>query len=510
MHGPVHVREHVLPRRFAAGREADRDEQGGQADRGDGARCTDGEVDFQRRFLAIGGGYAQHVASVLDAAGEGQVQSAPELRRMGADLAVKDVWHHAGQSSRVIQESPSMSMMSFDAAKAALLASASPVADTETIALADAFGRALAVDLVSPLTVPPFSNAAMDGYALRAADVIAPGTRLPISQRVAAGDVAQPLQAGTAARIFTGAHVPDGADTVVMQEYCVQDGDSVIVNAQPPAGEWVRLAGSDIQTGQVILKAGTRLSAAALGLAASVGIHEVSVRRRLRVAIFFTGSELTMPGQPLAPGHIYNSNRYVMRGFFADLGAEIIDLGIISDSFEATKDALRRAAQEADIIVTSGGMSEGEEDHVTAAVKAEGRIDVWKIAAKPGKPLAFGVVNSGHRQATFIGLPGNPVSVWSGLLTLVAPFLRRCQGYAEIEPAPQQLRADFSYTVKGNRLEFVRVRRNAQGGLDIYPTQDSSIISSAVWADGIAALPAGTKVGVGDTVDYLPGPALRP
>lgn len=407
-----------------------------------------------------------------------------------------------------------MSMMSFDAAKAALLASASPVADTETIDLAEAFGRALAVDMVSPLTVPPFSNAAMDGYALRAADVATPGVRLPVSQRVAAGDVAKPLQAGTAARIFTGAHVPEGADTVVMQEDCVQDGDTVMINAQPPAGQWVRLAGSDIQAGQVILKTGARLSAAALGLAASVGIHQVSVRRRLRVAIFFTGSELTMPGQPLAPGHIYNSNRYVMRGFFADLGAEIIDLGIISDNFEATKDALRCAAQEADIIVTSGGMSEGEEDHVTAAVKAEGRIDVWKIASKPGKPLAFGVVNSGNRdgnrQATFIGLPGNPVSVWSGLLTLVAPFLRRCQGYAVIEPAPLQLRADFSYTVKGNRLEFVRVRRNAEGGLDIYPTQDSSIISSAVWADGIAALPAGTKVGAGDTVTYLPGPGIQP
>jgi molybdopterin molybdotransferase len=407
-----------------------------------------------------------------------------------------------------------MSLMSFEAAKAALLDSAMPVAESETLDLAVAFGRALAVDLVSPLTVPPFSNAAMDGYALRAADLPMPGTRLPVRQRVAAGDVAEALQAGTAARIFTGAQLPEGADTVVMQEFCSQeggkDGDSVIVNVLPTLGEHVRLAGSDIRAGQVILKAGCRLSAAALGLAASVGIATIPVRRRLKVAIFFTGSELTMPGEPLAPGHIYNSNRYVMRGFLADLGVELIDLGIVGDTLEATRAAVRAAAAVAAAIVTSGGMSEGDEDHVTTAVRAEGQIDVWKIAAKPGKPLAFGQVCSGSRQVAFIGLPGNPVAVWSGLLTLVAPYLRRCQGYTAVEPERQALRADFAYTVKGNRLEFVRVRRNSQGGLDIYPTQDSSIISSAVWADGVAAIPAGARVKVGDMVSYLPGPGEQP
>ncbi|MBI4743026.1 MAG: molybdopterin molybdotransferase MoeA [Betaproteobacteria bacterium] len=402
-----------------------------------------------------------------------------------------------------------MSLMPFEAAKAALLDAANPVAETETLDLADAFGRALAADLVSPLTVPPFSNAAMDGFALRAADLPAAGTRLPVSQRVAAGAVAAPLAAGTAARIFTGAQLPEGADTVVMQEFCTQDGGGVVVNILPPAGEHVRLAGSDIRAGQAILDAGSRLSAAALGLAASVGIAAVPVRRRLKVAIFFTGAELTMPGQPLAPGHIYNSNRYVMRGFLADLGAEIIDLGIVGDTLDATRAALRAAAG-ADLIVTSGGMSVGDEDHVTAAVKAEGQLDVWKIAVKPGKPLAFGAVRGGGRQAVFIGLPGNPVAVWCGLLTLVAPFLRRCQGYARIEPDRQTLRADFGYTVKGNRLEFVRVRRNARGGLDIYPTQDSAVISSAVWADGLAAIPAGTTVAAGDPVVYLPGPGWQP
>jgi molybdopterin molybdotransferase len=403
-----------------------------------------------------------------------------------------------------------MSLMPFETAKSILLSSAQPVEEIESIDLAAAFGRALATDLISPLTVPPFSNSAMDGYAVRMADIPATGTCLPVSQRVAAGEVALPLQPGTAARIFTGAQLPAGADTIVMQEFCSQEGNSVTLNALPQLGEWVRLAGADIQAGQVILKAGDRLSAAALGLAASVGIATLPVRRRLRVAIFFTGSELTIPGQALPPGHIYNSNRYVLHGFLADLGTEIIDLGIIADDLEATRAALRTAAETADVIVTSGGMSEGDEDHVTTALRLEGRIDVWKIASKPGKPLAFGTVANGKQRAAFIGLPGNPVSVWSGLLTLVSPFLRRCQGFSAIEPERQSLRADFTYTVKGNRMEFVRVRRNAQGGLDVYPTQDSSIISSAVWADGVAAIPAGASVSPGDYVDYLPGPGNLP
>jgi molybdopterin molybdotransferase len=403
-----------------------------------------------------------------------------------------------------------MALLPFSEAKARLLASARVVADVETVDLAEAFGRVLAEDLVSPMTVPPFSNAAMDGYAARAADIPEAGARLPVTQRVAAGDVARALAPGSAARIFTGAQVPDGADAVVMQEDCVVDGDFVIINRVPPAGQHVRLKGSDLLAGKPILAAGSRFSAAAQGLAASVGIGEVKVFRRLRAAIFFTGSELVMPGQPLPPGHIYNSNRYVMRGFLQELGVETLDLGIIPDDRDATRAALRRAAAEADVIITSGGMSEGDEDHVTAAVKAEGHIDVWKIAAKPGKPLAFGGVAIAGREAAFIGLPGNPVAVWSGLLTLVAPFLRRRQGLTRIEADRQMLRADFSYMVKGNRLEFVRVRRNAKGGLDIYPTQDSAVISSAVWSDGVAAIPAGATILPGDMVEYLPGPGWTP
>jgi molybdopterin molybdotransferase len=376
--------------------------------------------------------------------------------------------------------------------------------------LADAFGRILASHLISPMTVPPFSNAAMDGYAVRAADITAAGVALPVSQRVAAGGIALPLAPGTAARIFTGAQVPDGADAVVMQEDCQTEGDTVAIGRMPIPGQHVRLKGSDLTAGKMLLEAGSRLSAATMGLIASVGIAEVEVYRRFKVAIFFTGSELVPAGQTLPPGHIYNSNRYVMRGFLQELGAEVIDLGIVQDDREATRTALRHAAGVADLIVTSGGMSEGDEDHVTASVKEEGHIDVWKIASKPGKPLAFGAVRAGDRESAFIGLPGNPVSVWSGLLTLVAPFLRRCQGASRLEPAPFELRADFSYTVQGNRMEYVRVRRNAAGGLDIYPTQDSAIISSAVWADGIVPIAAGHTVQPGDTVVFMPGPGWTP
>jgi molybdopterin molybdotransferase len=403
-----------------------------------------------------------------------------------------------------------MANLSFDEAKSRLLSSAQPVTATEVVDLANAFGRVLAEDLISPMTVPPFSNAAMDGYAIKATDLTATGMRLPISQRIAAGTVPTALIPGSAARIFTGAQVPEGADTVVIQEDCVAEGDFVIFNRMPIKGQHIRLKGSDLSLGKTILAGGSHLSAAALGLTASVGIAEVKVFRRLKVAIFFTGSELVNPGEALPAGHIYNSNRFVMLGFLQGLGVQVIDLGIIPDDQTATRDTLRRAAAEADLIITSGGMSEGEEDHVIAAVKAVGHIDVWKIAAKPGKPLAFGSVTSDQKEVAFIGLPGNPVAVWCGLLTLVSPFLRLSQGFTQIEPEPLRLRADFGYAVKGNRMEIVRVRRNKAGGLDIYPNQDSSVISSAVWTDGVSMIPAGTVVKPGDLIDFLPGPGWHP
>lgn len=404
-----------------------------------------------------------------------------------------------------------MPLLSFADAKQALLAAAALPADVELVPTEDAVGRILARDLRSEIDVPGFANTAMDGYAVRAVDITSAGTRLPIAQRIPAGTQGAPLAAGTAARIFTGAPMPDGADTVVMQEDCREADGQVEIGVVPSAGQHVRLAGSDIARGQVILHAGTQLTAAGLGLAASIGIASVPVWRHLRVAIFFTGSELRQPGEPLAPGQIYNSNRFVMRGFLQECGVDVIDLGIVPDTLEATRAALRRAAADADLILTSGGMSEGEEDHVKPAVEAEGRIDVWKIAAKPGKPLAFGQVNRAPGPnatpadpAAFIGLPGNPVSVWVGLLTLVRPYLRKRQGLAAHDVPLQVRRADFSYTVKGNRLEFIRVRHNAHGGLDVYRTQDSAVLSSAVWADGLVPVDAGRTVQPGDLVDYLP------
>ncbi|MDD5297562.1 MAG: molybdopterin molybdotransferase MoeA [Rhodocyclaceae bacterium] len=391
-----------------------------------------------------------------------------------------------------------MALISFEDAKSRLLTLARPVADTEVLDLADAMGRTLATDLASPMDVPPFTNSAMDGYALRACDVPAVGTRLKVSLRIAAGQAGGTLASGTTARIFTGAPLPDGADTVVMQEDCLTEGDEVLIQRIPKAGQHVRTRAGELRVGQAILSSGTRLTPACLGLAASVGIGRVEVKRRLRVAIFFTGSELRVPGETLAPGQIYNSNRYVMRGFLQQMGAEILDLGIIPDDREATREAIRRAAG-ADVILTSGGMSVGEEDYVTSVVKEEGRLDVWKIAIKPGKPLAFGTVG----EAAFVGLPGNPVAVWVGLLTMVAPFLRRCQGMTTADTPTRPMRADFAYTVKGDRPEFVRVRRNGNGGLDIFRTQDSSAISSAAWADGLVLIAAGATISPGDSVGYL-------
>ncbi|MFP5419553.1 MAG: molybdopterin molybdotransferase MoeA, partial [Gammaproteobacteria bacterium] len=250
-----------------------------------------------------------------------------------------------------------------------LLDRARPATGTETVATSDALGRVLAAPQVSTLTVPPLDNSAMDGYAVRRADVVRAGVRLPVSQRIMAGEVGQALAAGTAARIFTGAPVPEGADAVLMQEDCVAEGDAVVINALPRPGENIRRAGEDIEAGAQILAAGTRMTAAEMGLAASVGLAQVPVFKRLRVACFFTGDELVTPGTPLAPGQIYNSNRYTLTGLVNDLGCELIDLGIVPDTLEATEAALARAAREADVVVTSGGVSVGEADYVKTAVE---------------------------------------------------------------------------------------------------------------------------------------------
>lgn len=397
-----------------------------------------------------------------------------------------------------------MSMIPFDEALARLLASARPVTEVETVSTLEACGRVLAADQASTLDVPPLDNTSMDGYAVNTADLPAAGTRLAVAQRIPAGTVGVPLARGTAARIFTGAPLPPGADAVVMQELCAREGDEVVVNHVPKPGEWINLRGSDIAAGSTILAAGTRLRPQEIGLAASVGLASLPVFRRLRVACFFTGDELVMPGEPLPPGAIYNSNRYTLRGLLQQLGCEVSDFGNVPDRLEATRAVLREAARGHDLILTSGGVSVGEEDHVRPAVQAEGELDLWSIAIKPGKPLAFGRIEGEEGGTPFIGLPGNPVSGFVTFLMLVRPFILGCQGARSAEPAAQRLRADFDWPKPAPRREFLRVRQNGDGGLDLFPNQNAAVLTSTVWGEGLLDNPPGHAIARGEMVRYLP------
>jgi len=382
----------------------------------------------------------------------------------------------------------------------ALLERARGATASETVSVTDAIGRVLAAPQTSAITVPPLDNSAMDGYAVRVADVAVAGVRLPVSQRIQAGAVGAPLQAGTAARIFTGAPVPAGADAVLMQEYCGLEGDEVVIHAQPHPGENIRRAGEDIQAGAQILAAGTRIGAAEMGLAASVGLAELPVFRKLKVACFFTGDELVTPGAPLLPGQIYNSNRYTLTGLVNDLGCELIDLGIVPDTLEATESALLRAASLADVIVTSGGVSVGEADYVKAAVEKLGRVEMWKVAMKPGKPLVYGRV----KKADFIGLPGNPVSAFVTFCLFVRPFLLKRMGAANVLYRAFAVQADFSWRKPGARREFLRAQLQANGRLALFPNQSSGVLTSCAWADGLVDLEIGQTIQPGDWVRFIP------
>ncbi|MEO0316406.1 MAG: hypothetical protein RL404_83 [Pseudomonadota bacterium] len=399
-------------------------------------------------------------------------------------------------------------MLSAQEALDKLLAAARPVSGTETVDTLEATGRVLAEDQLSQLNVPTMDNTQMDGYAVRASDCASGNASLPVSQRIPAGHVGQPLQAGSVARIFTGALIPEGADAVVMQELCTVDEATgkVTVNHAPKSGEWIRRAGEDIRAGSTILAKGTRLRAQELGLAASVGLASLPVLCRLKVAVFFTGDELTMPGEPLRPGAIYNSNRFTLRGLLQQLGCEVTDLGNVPDTLDATRDALRRAAAGHDLIVTSGGVSVGEEDHVKPAVEAEGRLDLWQIAIKPGKPLAFGEVSRAEEasSAFFLGLPGNPVSSFVTFLMFVRPFILALQGAKVHAPKRYPMRADFHWTKADRRNEFLRVKLNDSHGLDLFPNQGSGVLTSTVWGDGLVDNPPGQVINAGDTVHFIP------
>ncbi len=395
-------------------------------------------------------------------------------------------------------------LLSMDEAMAFLLEQATPVLEVEEVDTSHALGRVLARTQYSMLNVPPLDNSAMDGYAVRSMDVALTGTRLPLSQRIPAGSVPQPLQPGTAARIFTGAPIPATADAVVMQEKCAVADGGVVINCAVSPGMNIRRRGDDIANGAEILPVGTRLRPQDLGLAAAVGLARLPLFRRLRVAVFFTGDEIVMPGNPLQPGQIYNSNNYTLTGLLHQLGCQIIDLGIIPDRLDATVSALKQAGDKADLILTVGGVSVGEEDHVKPAVEQIGKIALWKIAIKPGKPLAFGQVGQSH----FIGLPGNPVSAFVTFCLLVRPFILRCQNVSGITPRRLKVRAGFTRTRPDPRREFLRARLSTTDDgviyAEIYPNQSSGVLSSVVWADGLIDLPAGSVVGQGDLVDYIP------
>jgi molybdopterin molybdotransferase len=391
-------------------------------------------------------------------------------------------------------------MLSVDEALEVLLAGAKPVREIEQVPALEASGRVLARALASTMDVPPMDNSAMDGYAVRTAEVQAADTRLRVAQRIAAGEVGRPLAPGTAARIFTGAPIPPGADAIVMQEFCAVEGDAAVIRRVPKQGEWIRRTGSDVRQGDTIVNAGKCLRPQDTGLAASVGIGTMPVYRRVRLGLFFTGDELVMPGEPLAPGRIYNSNRFTLNGMAHAFGCEVRDYGIVPDSLDATRAMLRRASAECDLIVTSGGVSVGEADFVKPAVEAEGSLLMWKISMKPGRPLAFGRIGG----CAFIGLPGNPVSSFVTFLIFVRPFLLRTQGVSEVAPRASDARADFDWSDPDPRREFLRAKWNSGGGLDLYPTQDSAVLTSTAWADGLVDNPPNRAIRKGDRVRFLP------
>lgn len=407
---------------------------------------------------------------------------------------------------------PRAPLMSLDDALQALLARITPLSTVESVATLDADGRILAQDLVSALQVPAFDNSSMDGYAVRSDDVQHIGSELTVTQRIAAGHFGEALLPGQTARIFTGAPVPPGADAIVMQEQVEpvsgQGGQRVRFLTTAQSGQWIRRSGEDVVAGDTVLRRGQKLGPAELGLAASLGLAHVNVVARPKVALFSTGDELVMPGDvapaDMPPGAIYNSNRFFLRALLHRLGCEVSDLGIVPDRREATVAALKTAADHHDLILTSGGVSVGEEDHVKPAVQSLGELSLWQIAMKPGKPFAYGHVrrDTAPGAAHFVGLPGNPVSSFVTFLLLVKPLILALQGAVSKPPVPYQLPAHFELTKADKRREFLRVRRNAQGGLDLFPNQSSGVLTSVVWGDGVVDNPAGQTIKHGDLLHF--------
>lgn len=399
-------------------------------------------------------------------------------------------------------------ILSVEAALQLLLNHARPVAETETRPLYAALGRMLAAPIASPVDLPPWDNSAMDGYAVRVADVAEHRDHgLPVSQRIPAGSRAEPLAPGTAARIFTGAPVPPGADTVVIQEDCEasDDGTRVRLPARVSSERNIRYRGEQVRAGAEVLPAGTRLDPQHLAVAASVGCAELLVRRRLKVAIFASGDELVEPGQPLNDGQIYNSNRALFHALLGTLGCEVLDLGIVADTREATRAALARGAEQADLVLASGGVSVGEEDHVRPAVEELGRLELWRVAMRPGRPLAFGQVG----DTPFIGSPGNPVSLFVTFCLFARPFILRMQGMEPIRP-PRGVRAasgfDCNKPLKRREYRRARLVDGADGAptVEVYANNSSADLMSLTWADGLVEVPEQQVFSAGYLLTFLP------
>ncbi len=415
------------------------------------------------------------------------------------------------EPSRGSSTTPLTKPLSVEEASAQLLAAARTIEGSELLPTSDCLGRVLAEPVISGTDLPGWDNSAMDGYALRAADLQASDGWLPVSQRIAAGQCGTPLTPGTAARIFTGAPVPEGADTVVVQEVCEQDGDRVRVNAEITAGANIRHRGEELEAGSQVLEAGTRLAPQHLGLAAGVGAEQLRVYRRLRVAVLASGDELVMPGEPLGPGQIYNSNRFLFRALLQALGCEVIDLGIVKDEREATVAALSTAAEQADLVLASGGVSVGEEDHVRPAVEQLGSLDLWRVAMKPGKPVAFGHIG----QTPFIGSPGNPVSLFVTFCLFARPFIERMQGVQDAKlPIPLWLPSGFALSKPVKRRDYQRARLEidaaGQTRVQRFHSSSSAALSSLTWANGLVVIPPDATIAIADPVAFLPFAELVP